>query len=66
VRNGILHSFGEVVMFTDADLSAPIEEAEGLFAAIAAGADIAIFRWNALLGRCNKQVERIPRAGLAK
>ena len=46
VRNGILHSFGEIVMFTDADLSAPIEEAEGLFAALAAGADIAIgSRW---------------------
>ena len=46
VRNGILHSFGEIVMFTDADLSAPIEEAEGLFAAIAGGADIAIgSRW---------------------
>jgi glycosyltransferase involved in cell wall biosynthesis len=46
VRNGVLHSFGEVVMFTDADLSAPIEEADGLFAAIAAGADIAIgSRW---------------------
>jgi len=46
VRNGILHSLGEVVMFTDADLSAPIEEAEGLFAAIRSGADIAIgSRW---------------------
>ncbi len=46
VRNGLLHSFGEIVMFTDADLSAPIEEAEGLFAAIAGGADIAIgSRW---------------------
>jgi dolichyl-phosphate beta-glucosyltransferase len=46
VRNGILHSFGEIVMFTDADLSAPIQEADGLFAAIAAGADIAIgSRW---------------------
>ena len=46
VRNGILHSLGEIVMFTDADLSAPIEEAEGLFAAIAGGADIAIgSRW---------------------
>ncbi len=46
VRNGILHSFGEIVMFTDADLSAPIEEADGLFAAIADGADIAIgSRW---------------------
>ncbi|MGB7267554.1 MAG: dolichyl-phosphate beta-glucosyltransferase [Terracidiphilus sp.] len=46
VRSGILQSLGEVVMFTDADLSAPIEEAEGLFAAIADGADIAIgSRW---------------------
>jgi dolichyl-phosphate beta-glucosyltransferase len=46
VRNGVLHSLGEVVMFTDADLSAPIEEADGLLAAIAAGADIAIgSRW---------------------
>ena len=46
VQNGLLHSFGEVVMFTDADLSAPIEEAEDLFAAIAGGADIAIgSRW---------------------
>ena len=46
VRNGILHALGEIVMFTDADLSAPIEEAEGLFGAIAAGADIAIgSRW---------------------
>jgi dolichyl-phosphate beta-glucosyltransferase len=46
VRNGLLHSLGEVVMFTDADLSAPIDEAEGLFAAIAGGADIAIgSRW---------------------
>lgn len=46
VRNGILHSFGEIVMFTDADLSAPIDEAEDLFAAIAGGADIAIgSRW---------------------
>jgi len=46
VRNGILQALGEVVMFTDADLSAPIEEAQGLFDAIAAGADIAIgSRW---------------------
>jgi dolichyl-phosphate beta-glucosyltransferase len=46
VRNGLLRALGEVVMFTDADLSAPIEEAEGLFAAIAGGADIAIgSRW---------------------
>jgi dolichyl-phosphate beta-glucosyltransferase len=46
VRHGLLESFGEVVMFTDADLSAPIEEAEGLFAAVRDGADIAIgSRW---------------------
>jgi glycosyltransferase involved in cell wall biosynthesis len=46
VRNGILHAMGDIVMFTDSDLSAPIEEAERLFAGIAAGADIAIgSRW---------------------
>jgi glycosyltransferase involved in cell wall biosynthesis len=46
VRNGLLHSFGDVVMFTDADLSAPMEEAERLIDAIADGADIAIgSRW---------------------
>jgi len=46
VRSGLLQAQGEVVMFTDADLSAPIEEAERLFAAIAQGADIAIgSRW---------------------
>ena len=46
VRSGILQALGEVVMFSDADLSAPIEEADRLFAAIAEGADIAIgSRW---------------------
>jgi dolichyl-phosphate beta-glucosyltransferase len=46
VRSGMLQAVGEVVMFTDADLSAPMEEAERLFTAIAAGADIAIgSRW---------------------
>jgi glycosyltransferase involved in cell wall biosynthesis len=46
VRTGMLAAYGEVVLFTDADLSAPIEEAERLFAAIAGGADIAIgSRW---------------------
>lgn len=46
VRAGILSAQGDVVMFTDSDLSAPIEEAERLFAAIANGADIAIgSRW---------------------
>jgi dolichyl-phosphate beta-glucosyltransferase len=46
VRNGILHASGDIVMFTDADLSAPMDEAERLFAAIRDGADIAIgSRW---------------------
>lgn len=46
VRAGMLQALGEVVMFTDADLSSPIEEAERLLAAISAGADIAIgSRW---------------------
>jgi len=46
VRNGVLHALGDVIMFTDSDLSAPIVEAERLFAAIDAGADIAIgSRW---------------------
>jgi glycosyltransferase involved in cell wall biosynthesis len=46
VRNGILDAQGEVVLFTDADLSAPMEEAELLIGAIEAGADCAIgSRW---------------------
>src|SRR5579859_2635567 len=46
VRNGLLQAAGEVVMFTDADLSAPMEEAERLLAAIDEGADVAIgSRW---------------------
>jgi glycosyltransferase involved in cell wall biosynthesis len=46
VRNGLLQSAGEIVMFTDADLSAPMEEAQLLMDAIDAGADVAIgSRW---------------------
>ena len=46
VRTGMLAARGEVALFTDADLSSPIEEAERLFAAIAQGAQIAIgSRW---------------------
>jgi dolichyl-phosphate beta-glucosyltransferase len=46
VRNGMLHARGEVLLFSDADFSSPIEEAEKLFGAIAQGADIAIgSRW---------------------
>jgi glycosyltransferase involved in cell wall biosynthesis len=46
VRNGLLQAAGDIVMFTDADLSAPMEEANLLMAAIADGADVAIgSRW---------------------
>jgi len=46
VRNGLLQAAGDIVMFTDADLSAPMEEAERLIAAINDGADVAIgSRW---------------------
>ena len=57
VRNGMLHARGEVLLFTDADLSSPIEEAEKLFAAIAGGADVAIgSRWL----RSDLQTQRQP------
>jgi len=46
VRNGMLHAKGDVALFTDADLSSPISEADKLFAALADGADVAIgSRW---------------------
>jgi glycosyltransferase involved in cell wall biosynthesis len=43
VRNGIMNASGQVLLFTDADLSSPIEEASKLFAPIETGqADVAI------------------------
>ena len=46
VRHGMLHAKGAVALFTDADLSSPITEADKLFAALADGADVAIgSRW---------------------
>jgi len=73
VRNGLLQAAGDIVMFTDADLSAPIEEAERLFAALDAGADVAIgSRWldkqkqtvhqplyRRFFGRCFNKVTRL-------
>jgi len=57
VRNGMLHARGDLVMFTDADLSSPIYEAEKLFAALRQGADVAIgSRWL----RAELQTERQP------
>ncbi len=46
VRNGMLHAQGDVMLFTDSDLSSPITEAGKLFVAIEQGADVAIgSRW---------------------
>ena len=46
VRNGMLNATGKILLFTDADLSAPMTEAEKLFRALEAGADVAIgSRW---------------------
>lgn len=42
VKNGILNSKGEYLLFTDADLSTPIEELDKLFKYIDAGYDIVI------------------------
>jgi glycosyltransferase involved in cell wall biosynthesis len=57
VRHGMLQAQGEILMFSDADLSSPIAEAEKLFTAIAGGADVAIgSRWL----RTELQVRRQP------
>jgi dolichyl-phosphate beta-glucosyltransferase len=57
VRNGMLHATGDVLLFTDADLSSPIYEATKLFAAIDRGADVAIgSRWL----QAGLQTERQP------
>lgn len=57
VRNGMLHANGSILLFSDADLSSPIEEAQKLFAAITTGADVAIgSRWV----QSSLQTERQP------
>lgn len=46
VRHGMLNAEGAIVVFTDADLSSPIEEAAKLLQALDTGADVAIgSRW---------------------
>jgi len=57
VRNGMLHASGDICLFTDADLSSPMSEAQKLFDALTEGADIAIgSRWL----RSELQTERQP------
>jgi len=46
VRNGMLNATGDIMLFSDTDLSSPISEADKLFAAIHNGADVAMgSRW---------------------
>src|SRR5438128_4562251 len=53
----MLHANGRILLFSDADLSSPIEEAQKLFAAITSGADVAIgSRWV----QSSLQTERQP------
>jgi dolichyl-phosphate beta-glucosyltransferase len=57
VRHGMLEAQGDVMLFTDADLSSPIYEAGKLFAAIEKGSDVAIgSRWL----QADLQTERQP------
>lgn len=57
VRNGMLHAHGRIVIFSDADLSSPIEEASKLIESLERGADIAIgSRWL----RAETQTQRQP------
>jgi glycosyltransferase involved in cell wall biosynthesis len=46
IRDGVLHATGDIILFTDADDSTPIEDADKLIAAICEGSDIVIgSRW---------------------
>jgi dolichyl-phosphate beta-glucosyltransferase len=57
VRNGMLNANGDILLFSDADLSSPIYEADKLLTAIEAGADVAIgSRWM----NSDLQTERQP------
>jgi glycosyltransferase involved in cell wall biosynthesis len=57
VRHGMLSAKGDVLLFTDSDLSSPIGEADKLFAALSEGADVAIgSRWL----QAELQTERQP------
>jgi len=57
VRQGMFEARGDILLFSDADLSSPIAEADQLFAAIHQGADIAIgSRWL----NADTQIKRQP------
>ncbi len=57
VRHGMMQAHGDILLFTDADLSSPIEESQKLFAAIDRGADVTFgSRWL----QAELQTERQP------
>jgi glycosyltransferase involved in cell wall biosynthesis len=46
IRDGVMQATGDIILFTDADNSTPIEDADKLVEAISEGADVAIgSRW---------------------
>jgi dolichyl-phosphate beta-glucosyltransferase len=60
VRNGMLQATGDVILFSDADLSAPITESPKLFSEIEKGADVAFgSRW--LLAHMQTERQSIQR-----
>jgi len=65
VREGVLASSGRFVLFSDADLSTPIEDWEKLFAEIRAGHDIAIGS-RALSGSDIRRRQNPLREGMGK
>jgi dolichyl-phosphate beta-glucosyltransferase len=65
VKEGVLAASGEVILFSDDDLSTPIEEFDKLLAALRAGADVAIGS-RALPGSDIRVRQRRPRELMGK
>jgi len=65
VREGVLDASGEVILFSDDDLSTPIGEFDKLLAALEEGADVAIGS-RALTGSDIRVRQRRPRETLGK
>jgi glycosyltransferase involved in cell wall biosynthesis len=65
VRQGMLNASGSIILFSDADLSSPIEESLHLISALNAGADIAIgSRW--LRSELQTRRQSVSRQGMGR